>query len=157
MYGAKLSIFESLKWLGVETEVFNTTPHVKQQPITVTRPRIAFVHDQPAGSYLRVLTWAPINLVVRYQMESLSRMPEWAWASSFRGSAPVPVIRLRAPALDSTRKSACAIASRTTLHYLASGSSITHDSALTPRRMRSRMQMRPIMRITWSSGWGITF
>ncbi len=30
MYGAKLGYyFESIKWLGVETEVFNSTPHVK--------------------------------------------------------------------------------------------------------------------------------
>jgi hypothetical protein len=32
MYGAKFGYyFDSLKWLGVETEVFNSTPHVKQQ------------------------------------------------------------------------------------------------------------------------------
>ena len=69
MYGAKLGYyFESLKWLGVETEVFNTTPHVKQQPITVTVPGSPSFTINPAGSYLRVLTWAPINLVVRYQM-----------------------------------------------------------------------------------------
>ncbi|HET9845160.1 MAG TPA: hypothetical protein VFQ02_05390, partial [Nitrospira sp.] len=69
MYGAKLGYyFESLKWLGVETEVFNTTPHVKQQPIAVTIPGSPSFTINPAGSYLRVLTWAPINLVVRYQM-----------------------------------------------------------------------------------------
>ena len=69
MYGAKLGYyFESLKWLGLETEVFNTTPHVKQQPITVTVPGVGSTTINPAGSYLRVLTWAPINLVVRYQM-----------------------------------------------------------------------------------------
>jgi hypothetical protein len=37
MYGAKVGYyFDSLKWLGIETEVFNSTPHVKQQNVTVT-------------------------------------------------------------------------------------------------------------------------
>jgi len=37
MYGAKLGYyFDSLKWLRVETEVFNTNPNVKQQTATIT-------------------------------------------------------------------------------------------------------------------------
>ena len=65
MYGAKLGYyFNSLKWLGVETEVFNATPNVKQQNLTIggfnfgTVPELDF----------RVLTWAPVNIVVRHQM-----------------------------------------------------------------------------------------
>ena len=65
MYGAKFGYyFDSLKWLGVETEVFNATPNVKQQNLTIgginfgTAPELDF----------RVLTWAPVNIVVRHQM-----------------------------------------------------------------------------------------
>lgn len=37
MYGAKIGYyFDSMKWLGVETEVFNSTPHVKQQTVTAS-------------------------------------------------------------------------------------------------------------------------
>ncbi len=72
MYGAKLGYyFESMKWLGVETEVFNTTPHVKQQPVTVTAPGIGTGTFDVPGAYLRVLTWAPVNIVVRYQLGQL--------------------------------------------------------------------------------------
>lgn len=68
MYGAKFGYyFDSLKWLGVETEVFNTTPHVRQQNVTIAGIPLGEV----SGSYLRVLTWAPVNLVVRYQMGQL--------------------------------------------------------------------------------------
>lgn len=68
MYGAKLGhYFNSMKWLGVETEVFNTTPHVKQQSVTVNGAPFGVL----TGAYLRVLTWAPINLVARYQFGQL--------------------------------------------------------------------------------------
>ena len=81
MYGAKLGYyFDSIKWLGVETEVFNSTPHLKQQTPTATVPP-GFVFVAPPscagsqscsvtvpGQSVRVLNWAPINIVVRYQM-----------------------------------------------------------------------------------------
>ena len=68
MYGAKLGYyFDSLKWLGVETEVFNSTPHVKQQNLTIGGTDLGTV----PGLNLRVLTWAPVNIVVRYQMGAL--------------------------------------------------------------------------------------
>ena len=67
MYGAKLGhYFDSIKWLGVETEVFNTTPNVKQQTITVSFPGGSGIVPI-AGQDLRVLTWVPFNVVVRYQ------------------------------------------------------------------------------------------
>ena len=67
MYGAKLGYyFDSMKWLGVETEVFNTNPNVKQQNITVSFPGGSGTATI-SGQDLRVLTWAPINVVVRYQ------------------------------------------------------------------------------------------
>jgi opacity protein-like surface antigen len=72
-YGAKAGYyFDSLKtmqppaWqhfrLGVETEVFNSTPHIKQQDIT-----IGGVNVGTAGFTNRVLMWAPLAVVVRYQ------------------------------------------------------------------------------------------
>ena len=65
MYGAKVGYyFDSLKWLGIETEVFNSTPHVKQQDVTIGGIGLG---TQP-GMNLRVLTWAPVNIVVRHQM-----------------------------------------------------------------------------------------
>jgi len=65
MYGAKLGYyFDSLKWLGVETEVFNATPHLKQQNLTIGGVDLGTV----SGTHARVLTWAPVNIVVRHQM-----------------------------------------------------------------------------------------
>lgn len=65
MYGAKLGyFFDSLKWLGIETEVFNATPHIKQQNLFIGG--IGF--GTAPGVNLRVLTWAPVNIVIRHQM-----------------------------------------------------------------------------------------
>lgn len=64
VYGGKVGYyFDSVKWLGIETEVFNATPHIKQQDWVIDGINIGTVQ----GSYNRVLTWAPVNLVVRYQ------------------------------------------------------------------------------------------
>jgi opacity protein-like surface antigen len=64
MYGAKAGYyFDSLKWLGLETEVFNTTPNVKQQNYTLAGVNIG----TGPGVNSRVLVWAPVNIVVRYQ------------------------------------------------------------------------------------------
>ncbi len=53
VYGAKLGYyFDSIKWLGVETELFNSTPNVNQSGAT-------------PGRSLRVLNWSPITLVAR--------------------------------------------------------------------------------------------
>jgi opacity protein-like surface antigen len=67
MYGAKLGYyFELMKWLGVETEVFNTTPNIKQQAITVSGPGGSTSGTVP-GQDLRILNWSPLTVVVRYQ------------------------------------------------------------------------------------------
>jgi opacity protein-like surface antigen len=68
MYGAKAGYyFDSLKLqnfnLGVETEAFNATPHIKQQDYTIGGVNLGTV----PGLTNRVLTWAPVNIVVRYQ------------------------------------------------------------------------------------------
>jgi opacity protein-like surface antigen len=66
MYGAKLGYyFESLKWLGVETEIFKTTPYLTQQHVT-TLGGINFL--TAPGGHLSIWTWAPANIVVRHQM-----------------------------------------------------------------------------------------
>jgi opacity protein-like surface antigen len=67
MYGAKAGYyFDSLKWqnfnLGLETEVFNSTPHIKQQEVTA----LGTTGTLP-GLTNRVLTWAPLVVLVRYQ------------------------------------------------------------------------------------------
>ena len=69
MYGAKAGYyFDTVKWqnfnLGIETEVFNATPHIKQQNLTIAGVNFG---TQP-GLTNRVLTWAPVNIVVRHQM-----------------------------------------------------------------------------------------
>lgn len=67
VYGAKLGYyFDSVKWLGVETEVFNATPHIKQQNWTIGDINFGTL----PGINNPVLTWAPVNIVVRYQMGS---------------------------------------------------------------------------------------
>jgi opacity protein-like surface antigen len=67
MYGAKLGYyFESMKWLGVETEVYNTNPNIKQQNVTVSGPGGSATGTLP-GQDLRVLNWSPLTIVVRYQ------------------------------------------------------------------------------------------
>lgn len=64
VYGGKVGYhFDSVKWLGIETEVFNATPHVEQQNWTVGGIPLGTV----PGLYNRVLTWAPVNLIARYQ------------------------------------------------------------------------------------------
>ena len=66
MYGAKLGYyFESLKWLGVETEIFKTTPYLAQQHVTT----LGGIHFLTApGAHLSILTWVPVNIVFRHQM-----------------------------------------------------------------------------------------
>src|SRR5919201_2834399 len=51
-YGAKLGYFGGNGWFGLEGEVFNTTPHIKQ------------IDDVP-GTHLRVTTLA-LNFIGRY-------------------------------------------------------------------------------------------
>ena len=71
MYGLKFGYyFDSMKWLGVETEIFNSTPHIKQQTATASDATGSVTGTVP-GASLRVLNWAPVNVVVRYQMGKL--------------------------------------------------------------------------------------
>lgn len=67
MYGAKLGYyFDQVKLgkfnLGVETEVFIATPHLKQQGAT-----IGGTTGTLSGFTNRIVTWAPVVVLVRYQ------------------------------------------------------------------------------------------
>ncbi len=67
-YGLKVGhYFRKTPWFGLEAEIFNATPHVKQQTQTFVAPNGLPVGStlQP-GAHLRVLTIAPVNLMFRY-------------------------------------------------------------------------------------------
>jgi outer membrane protein W len=53
-----------LKFVGIETEIFNTTPHIKQQGVTASGPGGTGT-GTIVDTKLRVLTWA-VNAVVRF-------------------------------------------------------------------------------------------
>jgi opacity protein-like surface antigen len=65
-YGGKIGYyFPQLNWLGVETEVYNTTPHLKQQDVTASGFGVSVPLGTQSGINVRVLTWG-INAVLRY-------------------------------------------------------------------------------------------
>ena len=68
IYGAKAGYyFDTLKWynfkLGIETEVFNSQPNSKPQNLTTG----GFNFGTQPGVDFRVLNWAPVNIIIRYQ------------------------------------------------------------------------------------------
>lgn len=76
MFGGKVGhYFDSVRWFGLEAEVFHTTPHIEQQRHTFQNP--AFPGVTPTanlqGAYLRVLTVAPFNLMFRYPPTAVYR------------------------------------------------------------------------------------
>lgn len=68
LYGGKLGhYFKSARWFGIETEVFNTTPNIKQQTHSFENSGVVVTSAAPLqGAHFRVLTWAPLNLIIRY-------------------------------------------------------------------------------------------
>jgi len=68
MVGAKLGhYFSRVRWLGVETEVTYSNPHVKQGTVTFSGPGGPPVTSPVlAGLHQRVIMWAPVTLLVRY-------------------------------------------------------------------------------------------
>ena len=68
MVGAKLGhYFSRARWLGVETEVTYSNPHVKQGSLTFTGPGGPPVTSPTlAGLTQRMIMWAPVTLLVRY-------------------------------------------------------------------------------------------
>lgn len=72
MGGIKLGhFFSRARWLGVETELFYTTPHIKDQHVTISGPGGSLPLGQISGEYNKILTWAPMNLVFRYDKTRL--------------------------------------------------------------------------------------
>ncbi len=74
--------FPRARWFGIETEFYQTSPHIKQQHTSVTIPSGATLRDfGPVGSgtfegtlsgdYFRVRTWVPINFMFRYHKTRL--------------------------------------------------------------------------------------
>jgi len=70
-YGIKVGhYFDAIRWLGVETELFNTTPHSKQQTRECSLLGAVPVRCEFVGQHNRVLTWA-LNWVARYPGERI--------------------------------------------------------------------------------------
>jgi len=66
VYGGKLCVFFPVKfnWLGIEGELFNANPHLKQQTVTTTTAG-GTTTGSSAGAHLRVTT-AAMNVIIRY-------------------------------------------------------------------------------------------
>lgn len=76
VYGGKAGhYFDFAPWVGVEAEVFNTTPHIDQQvhTLTIQIPSVPPVTGSGTfqGANFRVLTLAPFNLMFRYHKTRL--------------------------------------------------------------------------------------
>ena len=69
VYGAKVGhYFGALPWLGIEGEVYYSTPHIKQQFVTRTEPGQPVVSGDSPGFTMSVFTLA-MNLMARYPGE----------------------------------------------------------------------------------------
>ena len=83
MFGGKIGhYFSRAQWFGLEAEIFYSTPHIKQQDITIQSgtpitftpssggPSIPVANEVTAqgfpGAHFSVLTIAPLNLMFRY-------------------------------------------------------------------------------------------
>lgn len=73
-FGGKVGhYFDSTRWIGLEAEVFYTTPHIDQQVHTFQNTSVpgVTVSGTFQGAYFRVLTLAPFNLMFRYHKARL--------------------------------------------------------------------------------------
>src|SRR6266545_3652274 len=78
LFGLKAGYyFPKARWFGIETEFYQTNPHIKQQNTRITiQPGSSLRDVGPvtggtsegvlSGDHLRVLTWVPINFMFRY-------------------------------------------------------------------------------------------
>lgn len=74
MIGGKVGhYFDSVRWFGLEAEVFHATPHIEQQTHTFQNPTVPGLTASAIlqGAHLRVLTVAPFNLMFRYHKTRL--------------------------------------------------------------------------------------
>jgi opacity protein-like surface antigen len=69
--------FTGVRWFGLETEVFYTTPHIEQQNTRITvQPGSILQGFGPvsggtaegvlSGDHFRVINWVPVNVMFRY-------------------------------------------------------------------------------------------
>lgn len=67
LYGVRVGhYFDSARWLGLETQLFVTHPGIKQQAITLSGPGGSTTFPDVPGFNLRVITWTPLALSLRY-------------------------------------------------------------------------------------------
>jgi opacity protein-like surface antigen len=78
LLGFKLGYyFPRARWFGIETELYHTTPHIKQQPTTIAIQSGSVLREFGpvpggtstgvlSGDNFRVLTWVPVNFMFRY-------------------------------------------------------------------------------------------
>jgi opacity protein-like surface antigen len=65
--GAKLGhYFSSAKWLGIETGVSYTTPHIKEGSITFSGPGGSLTSPILSGIHQRIIIWEVATLMLRY-------------------------------------------------------------------------------------------
>jgi opacity protein-like surface antigen len=65
--GAKLGhYFSRAKWLGIETGVSYTTPHIKEGSITFTGPGGSLNSGTLSGVHQRMIVWEMATLMIRY-------------------------------------------------------------------------------------------
>lgn len=127
MGGIKLGhYFTKARWLGIETELFYTTPHIKQGTLTFSGPG-GSVSGEFLGLHHRMLTWAPVNIVIRYPYYRLQPYAAIGPACSSAGS------RIRnqdclspAPRSGSIRKSGSSISSPGNGSSSPNGNTISH-------------------------------
>ncbi len=66
VYGAKIGhYFSAVPWLGLESEVFLTNPNIQQQTLVFSGPGGSLTIPGVAGFSLRVINFAPLNLMLR--------------------------------------------------------------------------------------------
>lgn len=65
--GAKLGhYFSRAKWLGIETGVSYTTPHIKEGQLTFTGPGGSLTSGTLSGIHQRIIIWDVVTLMLRY-------------------------------------------------------------------------------------------
>lgn len=83
MFGVKIGYyFPRARWFGLETELYQANPHIKQQSTTITITPGAVLRDFGpvtggtstgilSGDQFRVRTWVPVNAMFRYHKTRL--------------------------------------------------------------------------------------
>jgi opacity protein-like surface antigen len=72
LIGIKLGYyFPRARWFGLETEAYHMTPHIKQEATTITIPGVGTATGTLSGDHFRVITWVPVNVMIRYHKTRL--------------------------------------------------------------------------------------